>query len=207
MAKDLRQFLNSAKQAGPDFYVETKRPIKPELEVDVLQLKLQKEGRSPVVYCPQIEGSSLPLVSNLYGSYELLGLALDMDPKTATKDDIIQAYRKTQDRVQPVQVVSPSDAPVKEVILRGDDADLSLLPVNHHAELNSGKYISVGHMICKDPDTGIPNIGIYRHEVKGKRIRADGGHTWRTPSGHTGGDGGPDRPGGCRNHHRRHNRP
>jgi len=45
---------------------------------------------------------------------------------------------------------------------------LGLLPLTHHAELDSGKYITIGALICKDPDTGIPNAGVYRHEVKGK---------------------------------------
>ena len=168
MNKDLRQFLRLAKEAGPDFYVEVKRPLKPELEVNVIQSKLEREGRFPVIYCLQIEGSKLPLVSNLFGSYQLLGLALGMDPKVATKADILREYRKRQGEARPVQVVPASEAPVKEVVLPGGDADLSLLPVNQHAELDSGKYITIGHMICKDPDTGIPNVGVYRHEVKGR---------------------------------------
>ena len=45
MSKDLRQFLQVAKEAGPDFYVEVNRPLKPKLEVCVLQEKLAKEGR------------------------------------------------------------------------------------------------------------------------------------------------------------------
>ncbi len=168
MNKDLRQFLRLAKEAGPEYYVEVKKPLKPELEIDVLQLKLEKEGRYPVIYCPQIEGSKLPLVSNLFGSYKLLGLALGMDPVAATKADILREYRKRQDEARAVLEVPVSEAPVKEVILRGEDVDLGILPVNHHAELDSGKYITIGHMICKDPDTGIPNAGVYRHEVKGK---------------------------------------
>ena len=88
MSKDLRQFLQSAKEAGPDFYVEVKKPLKPKLEVHVIQTKLQREGRYPVVYCPQIEGSKLSLVTNLFNSYELLALALGMDPKTSSKSDI-----------------------------------------------------------------------------------------------------------------------
>jgi len=168
MSKDLRQFLQAAKEAGPDFYVEVKKPLRPKFEKDVLQLKLDGEGRFPVIYCPEIEGSKLPLVSNLFGSYELLALALGLDPKVATKADMIREYRKKQSEAKPVQIVPPSEAPVKEVILRGKDVDLGLLPFNHHAELNSGKYISIGHMVCKEPDTGILNVGVYRHEVKGK---------------------------------------
>lgn len=63
MIKDLRQFLRLAKEAGPYLYVKTKRPLEPELEVSTLQLKLAREGRFPVIYCPEIKGSKLPLIS------------------------------------------------------------------------------------------------------------------------------------------------
>ncbi|MFC1861173.1 UbiD family decarboxylase [Chloroflexota bacterium] len=169
MSKDMRHFLQLAKEAGPDYYVEVKHPLKTGLELNVLQLKLAYEGRFPIIYCPRVEGSNLPLVSNIFGSYQLLALALGMDAKTATKAKILREYRMRRDDVMPVQVVSASEAPVKEVIMRGDNIDLGILPINHHAELDSGKYITIGHMVCKDPDSGILNVGVYRHEVKGKK--------------------------------------
>lgn len=94
MSKDLRQFLQVARETGSDFYVEVKKPLKPKFEKDVLQLKLDREGRFPVIYCREIEGSKLPLVSNLFGSYELLGLALDMNPKVSSKADVFHEYRR-----------------------------------------------------------------------------------------------------------------
>lgn len=168
MSKDLRQFLKVVKELGPDFYVEVKRPLKPKFEPCVIQEKLAKEGRFPVVYCPQIDGSKLPLVTNLLGSYEMLGLALDVDARQMGKAEVLKEYRKREADTKPPQMVPASEAPVKEIILRGKDVDLSLLPTIHHQEGDSGKYITIGSMICKDPDTGIPNIGVYRHEVKGK---------------------------------------
>ena len=168
MGKDLRQFLQVVKEAGSDFYVEVKRPLKPKLEVCVIQQKLAKEGRFPVIYCPEIEGSKLPLVTNLLGSYELLGLALDIDPKKADKAEILQEFKRRQANIGPPETVLGSEAPVKEVVLRGKDVDLGLLPITQHGELDSGKYITIGSMICRDPDTGIPNVGVYRMEVKGK---------------------------------------
>jgi len=168
MSKDLRQFIEVAKAAGPDFYVEVKKPLKPVFEKDVLQLKLDEEGRLPVIYCPEIEGSKLPLVSNIFGSYELVGLALGMDPKASSKADIFRMFRRKRQEKVPVQKVSASEAPVKEVILRGKDVDLGLLPINHHAPLNSTKYVSIANMVCRDPDNGIINVGVYRHELKGK---------------------------------------
>ena len=45
----------------------------------------------PVIYCSEIEGSKIPLVTNLLGSYELLGLALDVDARKMGKALIVQA--------------------------------------------------------------------------------------------------------------------
>ena len=102
MSKDLRQYLELVKKAGDDFYVEVKRPLKPKYEVSVLQQKLVKEGRFPVVYCPEIEGSKLPLVSNLFGCYELLGLALDITSdriKASGKGEIFREYQRRRSGV------------------------------------------------------------------------------------------------------------
>ncbi len=167
MRKDLRQFLQVAKEAGPDFYAEVKRSLKPELEVGIIQHKLAREGRFPVIYCPEIEGSKLPLVTGLFGSLEMFALALDMDPKVE-KPEILQEYMRRFNDLKPPQVVPASEAPVKEVVLRGKDVDLGLLPILKNAELDSGKYMTINPCICKDPLTGIPNVGIYRLELRGK---------------------------------------
>jgi len=67
-----------------------------------------------------------------------------------------------------VIAIPPSQAPVKEVILKGKDVDLGILPITRRGELDSGKFITAGCTICKHPDTGNANAGMYRHEVKGK---------------------------------------
>jgi 2,5-furandicarboxylate decarboxylase 1 len=166
--KNLRDFLEVVRRAGPNYYVEVKRPLNPHLEVGVIQHKLHKIDRDPVIYCPQIVGSKLPLVTNVFGSYELLGVALGMEPGKIDKSKILHEYKRREADVKPTIMVPPSEAPVKEVVLRGKDADLGILPLTHHAALDSAKYITVGNMICRDPDTGIFNVGMYRHEVKGK---------------------------------------
>ncbi|MBI4322020.1 MAG: UbiD family decarboxylase [Chloroflexi bacterium] len=169
MSKDLRQFLRVAKEFGHEFYVEIVRPLKPELEVCVIQQKLARQGRFPVIYCPEILGSKLPLVTDLFGSREMIGLSFGLDPTEVTKADIFREFNRRKLTTKLAETVPSREAPVKEVILKGEDADLGLLPIVHHALLNSGKYVTAGCMICKDPDTGVPNVGIYRHEVKGKR--------------------------------------
>lgn len=168
MNKDLRTFLKQVRAAGPDFYAEVQQPLKPKFETWVIQEKLAREGRFPVIYYPKIDGSALPVVSNLFGSWNLFGLALGMDPKKSSISDIFHEYRRRKEKRKPFRTVSPFEAPVKELILKGKEADLNILPILHHAPLDSGRYISCGQLVCKDPDSGILNVGIYRMELKGK---------------------------------------
>ena len=169
MNKDLRTFLDEIRKLGPQHFVTVPRELDPTYEPCVIQQKLAAEKRFPVVYCEKMKGSRLPLVTNLFGSYELLGLALGIEPGTP-KGAILKQYRERMARPVPAREVPRDRAPVKEVVLTGDAADLGLLPIVHHAENDSAKYITVGCLVVQDPDTGIPNVGIYRHEVQGKNL-------------------------------------
>ncbi|MBI4199411.1 MAG: UbiD family decarboxylase [Chloroflexi bacterium] len=174
MAKDLRTFLEQVKQVEDSGgfkeagYQRIDRPVKPYLEVQVIQQKLARAGRYPVIYCDRVEGSDLPLASNLWGSWETLGLAVGADPAKWSERGLFWEYEEKLHRRRPTKLVPRSRAPVKEVVLSGEDVDLGLLPIPQHAVPQGGKYITAGCMICKDPDTGIQNVGVYRHQVQGK---------------------------------------
>ncbi len=166
--KDLRDFLAVVKKAGPKYYVEVEKPLNPHLEVGVIQHKLYKIDRNPVIYCPKIVGSKFPLVTNMFGSFELLGVALGMEPGRVDQGEILHEYRKREAELKPTKKVPSTGAPVKEVVILGENVDLGVLPITHHAPLDSAKFITIANMVCRDPDTGILNVGVYRHEVKGK---------------------------------------
>lgn len=164
MNQDLRSFLKFLQNNYPEYIVRVGKEMSPVLEIPIIQQKLAKENRFPVVYVEKVQGSELPLVTNLFGSYELLGLALGVeDPSKVLKE-----YIRREAKTFPAKKVSKDQSPVKEKIWTGVDVDLGRLPIVHHAEKDSGKYVVIGCMVCKDPYSGIPNVGIYRHEVKGK---------------------------------------
>ena len=119
MNKDLRTFLKQAREAGLDFYVEVNQPVKSKYETWVLQEKLAGEGCFSVIYYPKIEGSELPVVSNLFGSWRLFGLALGMDPKKSNISEIFDEYRRRKEKTKPFKTVSSSESPVRKVILKG----------------------------------------------------------------------------------------
>lgn len=167
MNKDLRTFLGEVRQLGRDYFVSVSKPVDPVFEPCVIQQKLAADGRFPVIRCERVNGSDLPLTTNLLGSYSLLGLALGIDPGES-KSNILKRFREREQNPLPPKTVAREDAPVKQVVIEGDDVDLGVLPIVHHAVEDSGKYITVGTLVVRDPDTGVLNAGIYRHEVKGR---------------------------------------
>src|SRR5882672_2085145 len=68
-----------------------------------------------------------------------------------------------------------TDAPCQEVVITGDDlerdgAALDGLPVPISTPgWDNAPYLSAGHYITKDPDTGIQNVGNYRGQFKAPR--------------------------------------
>ena len=169
MNKDLRSFIGEARQLGSAFYANVSKEVDPIFEPCVIQQKLAAEGRYPVIRCENVNGSELPLLTNLFGNYDLLGLALGVDPDEP-KSAILQRFIDREANPLPTKTISPANAPVKQRVLLGDDVDLSKLPIVHHAEKDSGKYITVGVLVLRDPDSGILNAGMYRHELQGKNL-------------------------------------
>ncbi|RAI42997.1 UbiD family decarboxylase [Rhodoplanes roseus] len=65
--------------------------------------------------------------------------------------------------------VDAADAPVKQVRLIGDEADLHDIPAMVTSARDAGRYIPSGIAFVKDPDTGIGNMSLHRLQVQGPR--------------------------------------
>jgi len=70
--------------------------------------------------------------------------------------------------LEPV-MVARDEAPVKEVVLIGDDADLTQLPAMWTSEQDGGPYIAAGMAVIKDPDSGARNLSYHRQQILGPR--------------------------------------
>jgi len=69
--------------------------------------------------------------------------------------------------VETVEVGS-EQAPVKEVVLTGDDVDLNHIPSMITSEKDGGRYMASGMAIIKDPETGVRNMSVHRQQVMGR---------------------------------------
>ena len=84
------------------------------------------------------------------------------------EEDVIETFNtRVKSPIDP-EMVDTARAPVKEVILKGDEVDLTKVPAAWTSELDPGPFIASGMAIIKDPDTGIRNMSIHRQQVMGK---------------------------------------
>ena len=117
-----------------------------------------------------------PILINQYGmgGHEALvvGVPLDeIDP-----EDHILNYKKSLEKmlnevpIEPKKTkeVKASDAPSKEVILKGDEIDILSFPFIQTNPADNGRFINTGNLITIDPDGG-RNVGTYRMQIKGPR--------------------------------------
>ncbi|MBM4197348.1 MAG: UbiD family decarboxylase [Gammaproteobacteria bacterium] len=68
----------------------------------------------------------------------------------------------------PPVVVSSRQAPVKEVVVRGDDIDITRFAFVKTNPADAGRYVNTGSHFMVDPQLGA-NFGTYRCQIKGPR--------------------------------------
>jgi 2,5-furandicarboxylate decarboxylase 1 len=58
-------------------------------------------------------------------------------------------------------------APCKEMVMVGDEVDLTRIPAMWTSEKDPGRYIAAGMCFIKDPATGIRNVSFHRAQILG----------------------------------------
>jgi 2,5-furandicarboxylate decarboxylase 1 len=167
MAKDLRTYLDQLIKAHPEQLKTVTKQVDPEFEAAAIVDRTKDDPRYPgfpAVLFKNVQGSPVPLLINLHGTYERLALSLDTDVY-----GMVEEYARREGDGVPTTPVASEQAPAHEVVLTGDQIDVSTLPLLVHQELDAGKYITSAVTICRDPSSGRLNAGIFRHQYQGPR--------------------------------------
>lgn len=163
---DLRGFIALLEAEHPDQLVRITQEVDPRYGVSGILHRLERDGRFPLVIFENVKGSDIPLVANMHADLTRLSLALGI-----ADGDIKRFLAECAARqANPIAPVDVETGPVHEVVKLGDDIDIEALPVCTYHELDAGKYITAGLALMRDPDTGINNVGIYRHQVHEKTL-------------------------------------
>jgi len=161
VSKNLRTYFQDLEREEPGEWQQVEDSIPAHLGIPVYLERLEKANRFPAVHFARVTDQDgrpfrFPVVSNLFASRSRLALAIGAEVKSLAEDLV--------KRLQPVppRVVAKGKAPVKEVILKGDQVDLRLLPIVTHHMGDAGPYITAASVWCKDIDTGEYNCAILR---------------------------------------------
>lgn len=104
------------------------------------------------------------LVAGVMGSRRRLAIALGVE-----EADSVREYERRLATPQKHFEVPSSDAPVHEVVLTGDDVDLTKLPFYLQHDLDGGPYISSAIDFSVDPASGRHNVGCRRLMLRGRK--------------------------------------
>jgi 2,5-furandicarboxylate decarboxylase 1 len=161
MTADLRTFLSDLVKAQPGALKRVDAPVDRRFGITAYGARLAKEKSYPALLFTEVEGADVSCLTNLVATHDRMALALGLEV-----EDLTNASDRTQGmEPHPPVTVDAGDAPVKQIILRGDEVDLGRLPIPVHNELDGGPFLTAAVSLMKDPESGAMNAGIYRHHV------------------------------------------
>lgn len=147
----------------------------------------------------KVAGSDLPVAINLYGSYERVCLALgceDLEELAGRVEKLVRPEMPTtlMEKLKKLpELARLSNMNPKTVrsgicqeVVETSRPDLGSLPIIQCWPGDAGRYITLGSTLTKDPETGEPNLGLYRIQVMGPakaamhwQMHHDGARHWR----------------------------
>jgi UbiD family decarboxylase len=159
--QSLRGFLHMVERDFPEELVRIRTPVSTHLDITSLVFELERAGKSPVVMYENVEGHTMPVVTNIAGNRRLLAACLGVKPA-----DLPTAFRERCQKYISCEVVK--EAPWQEIVIEGDEVDLAKLPIPLHFSVDAAPYITAGQIAARDPVTGVDTTGFHRLMVKGK---------------------------------------
>jgi len=182
MARDLRGFIKQLEQRGQLRRISA--AVDSDLEIaEIANRMLQRGG--PGLLFENVKGSPYPVAINLLGTVERVCWAMNMEspqeletlgkklallyqprpPKKVSQAIDLGKVLFDVLRAKPDRDLFP---PCQQVVVKGDDVDLTTLPMLRVYPGDAGKVMTLGLMITKDPETKIPNVGVYRLQLQSK---------------------------------------
>jgi 4-hydroxy-3-polyprenylbenzoate decarboxylase len=167
--RDVREWMTRLETAGELKRIDAAVDLDQELSA-IAYMAGQRENAPALLFTRFTEPTEGRVLINMLGaSAKRYALSVGLDPQLSTTDLIRETRRIMQQRIPPMHV-APDKAPVNEVVLKGDDIDLTRLPVPKFWPGDGGRYIGTGDItLTRDPESERINVGVYRGMLHGPR--------------------------------------
>ena len=168
--RDLREWIALIERHGA--LKRIRQPVDADEELSAITYMATRDENAPALLFESIAGdtSGSSVLANMLGaSKERYALAVGLDLNMPVAEMIAATGRIMNRRIAP-RHVPKAEAPVNEIVLRGDDIDLTRFPSPKFWPGDGGRYIGTGDItLTASPDTGRINVGCYRQMLHGPR--------------------------------------
>lgn len=156
------------------------------------RISKSKDGGKALLF-EKVDGSAFPVFINAFGSVRRIALALETEtldelgnrlqgilvperPKSI-RDTLRLFWRGLTLACYFTRVVKMARPPCQEVVRRGEEVDLSVLPILHCWPDDGGRFITLPVVFTKSLISGKRNAGLYRMQVFDKNTTGMHWHT------------------------------
>ena len=199
MYKNLTEYIASLEQAGE--LIRISAPVDPLLEIAELTDRQAKQPGGGKALLFEHTGTGFPVLTNLMGSERRICMALGVERLAEVGERIESLF---SDALRPkvgwmekfrmlpllgeVAQWMPRNVSRKgecqQVVLKGEVADLSKLPVLKCWPHDGGRFVTLPLVHTVDPETGVRNVGMYRMQVFDARTTGMHWHRHKTGERH-----------------------
>src|SRR5262249_48608343 len=109
-------------------------------DATALVFELEHAGKTPLIVLEKVRGSGMQLITNVAGSGKLWAACRGVEPA-----DLPTAFRERCQKYIPCEVVDRGAW--EDVVLEGDEVDLTKLPIPLQFAVDAAPYITAGQIV------------------------------------------------------------
>jgi 4-hydroxy-3-polyprenylbenzoate decarboxylase len=170
--KNLQEFIQDLERAGDLKRISAE--VDPYLEITEIADRVSK-AHGPALLFEKVKGSRFPLLINAFGSFgrmekvlhcgalDDIALRIESLVKMQPPEGLIDKVRMllTLKEIADIMPKKVKSAPCQEQVFTEGDM-LDMIPILTCWPHDGGPFITLPIVVTKDPETGVPNAGMYR---------------------------------------------
>ncbi|MCL2561906.1 MAG: menaquinone biosynthesis decarboxylase [Rikenellaceae bacterium] len=194
----MKDFISELERQGE--LVRVSAAVDPVLEIAEIADREAKRPGGGRALLFENTGTEFPVIVNALGSQRRIALALGATPdEIAARIDtlfgkVLAPKYGLGEKLRMLPMlgemarwfpkISKKKGECQQVVLRGEEARLSLLPVLKCWPHDGGRFVTLPMVNTTDPDTGMRNVGMYRMQITGERTTGMHWHVHKTGERH-----------------------
>ena len=195
----LKEFISKLEAEGELIRVKTE--VSPKFEICEITDRISKmEGGGKAILFEN-SGTDYPVLMNMMGSDRRIAMALgvnNLEEISERIDNLLKGALSPKsnlwDKLKMLPLLkdaakwfphkSNSRGECQEVVWRGEEARLSRLPILTSWGCDGGPFITLPMVATVDPESGIPNLGMYRMQIFDDKTTGMHWHRHKTGARH-----------------------